>query len=70
MMYFKEKQNLQEDKVYGQECKGVNYVSTKRSSSPPPPTKEEKEAEMEREAEREVQTAERKMQDKMCLNKI
>ena len=29
MMYFKEKQNLQEDKVYGQECKGVNYVSTK-----------------------------------------
>ena len=31
-----------------------------RSSSPPPPTKEEKEAEMEREAEREVQTAERK----------
>ena len=31
-----------------------------RSSSPPPPTKEEKEAEMEREAEREVATAERK----------
>ena len=31
-----------------------------RSSSPPPPTKEEKEAAMEREAEREVQTAERK----------
>ena len=31
-----------------------------RSSSPPPPTKEEKEAEMEREAEQQVQTAERK----------
>jgi len=30
------------------------------SPSPPPPTKEEKEATMEREAEREVQTAERK----------
>jgi len=31
-----------------------------RSSSPPPPTKEEREAEMEREAERQVETAERK----------
>ena len=31
-----------------------------RSSSPPPPTKEEKEAEMDREADREGQTAERK----------
>ena len=31
-----------------------------RSSSPPPPTKEEKEAEMEREAQKEVETAERK----------
>lgn len=30
------------------------------SSSPPPPTVEEKEAEMEREAEKEVQTAERR----------
>tara|TARA_Y100000114_G_scaffold140995_1_gene146351 strand:- start:416 stop:646 length:231 start_codon:yes stop_codon:yes gene_type:complete len=31
-----------------------------KSSSPPPPTKEEREAEMEREAERQVETAERK----------
>ena len=31
-----------------------------RRSSPPPPTDEEKEAEMEREAERQVETAERK----------
>ena len=31
-----------------------------RSSSPPPPTKEEKEAEMERDAEKQVASAERK----------
>tara|TARA_R100000458_G_scaffold56267_1_gene61003 strand:+ start:543 stop:770 length:228 start_codon:yes stop_codon:yes gene_type:complete len=30
-----------------------------RSSSPPPPTKEEKEAGMEREAQKEIETAER-----------
>ena len=30
------------------------------SSSPPPPTEEEKEAEMEREAQKEIETAERR----------
>ena len=31
-----------------------------RSSSPPPPTEEEKEAEMERESQKQIETAERK----------
>ena len=29
MMYLIDDQNNKDDKVFGQECKGVNYVSTK-----------------------------------------
>jgi len=45
-------------KVYGQECKELN-MCLPRSSRPPPPTKEEKEAEMEREAQKDIETTNR-----------
>ena len=51
-------QNNKEGKAYGQECKEI-LMCLPRSSSPPPPTVEEKEAEMEREAEKEVETVKR-----------
>ena len=46
-------------RVYGQECKGVAMCLGGGRSSPPPPTKEEKEEQMEREAEKEVETVKR-----------
>ena len=52
-------QNSKKDKVYGQECKEIIMCLPSGSSSPPPPTKEEKEAEMEREAEKVIETQKR-----------
>ena len=52
-------QNNKEGKAYGQECKESLMCLQSRSSAPPPPTVEEKEAEMERDAEKEVETAKR-----------
>ncbi len=59
MMFLNDNLKIQEGKVYGQECKGVFMCIGGRSSSPPPPTKAEKEAEMEREAQKTIETAER-----------
>ncbi len=59
MMFLNDNLKIQEGKVYGQECKGVFMCIGGRSSSPPPPTKAEKEAEMEREAQKAIETAER-----------
>ena len=42
-------------RVYGQECKELN-MCLPRSSRPPQPSVEEKEEEMEREAQEEVET--------------
>ena len=52
-------QNNKEGKVYGQECKEIIMCLPSRSPAPPPPTVEEKEAEMEREATKEIEKAER-----------
>ena len=52
--------NNKEGKDYGQECKEIIMcLPSGGSSSPPPPTKEEKEEEMEREATKVIETAER-----------
>jgi len=52
--------NNKEGKGYGQECKEIIMcLPSGGSSSPPPPTKEEKEEEMEREATKVIETAER-----------
>ena len=64
-------QSNKEGKAYGQECKEIIMCLPSGRSSPPPPTVEEKEAEMEREAQKEVETVKReKMLDKRCLKKI
>ena len=52
-------QNNKEGKVYGQECKEILMCLPSRSPSPPPPTVEEKEEKMEREAQKEIETAKR-----------
>ena len=52
--------NKPDDKDYGQECKEIAMCIGGGSSSPPPPTVEEKEAEMEREAQKEIETEKRK----------
>ena len=53
-------QSNKEGKGYGQECKEIIMcLPSGGSSSPPPPTKEEKEEEMEREATKVIETAER-----------
>tara|TARA_R100000084_G_scaffold8255_1_gene2900 strand:- start:500 stop:799 length:300 start_codon:yes stop_codon:yes gene_type:complete len=52
-------QSNKEGKVYGQECKEIIMCLPSRSPSPPPPTVEEKEADLEREAQKEVETAKR-----------
>ena len=52
-------QHNKEGKVYGQECRESLMCLPSGRSSPPPPTKEEKEAEMERDAQKEVETAKR-----------
>jgi hypothetical protein len=52
-------QNNKEGKAYGQECKEILMCLPSGRSSPPPPTVEEKEAEMERDAQKEVETAKR-----------
>ena len=52
--------NNKEGKVYGQECKEILMCLPSGRSSPPPPTVEEKEEEMEREAQKEVETEKRK----------
>jgi len=51
-------QSNQKGKVYGQECKG-DTMCLGGSSSPPPPTVEEKEAKMEREAQKDIETQKR-----------
>jgi len=51
-------QSNQRGKVYGQECKGDTMCLGGRSS-PPPPTVEEKEAKMEREAQKDIETQKR-----------
>ena len=51
-------QSNQRGKVYGQECKGDTMCLGGRSS-PPPPTTAEKEAEMEREAQKDIETTKR-----------
>lgn len=53
-------QNNKEDKACGQECKEILMCLPSGRSSPPPPTVEEKEEEMEREAQKEVETEKRK----------
>ena len=50
---------VKDEQVYGQECKEILMCLPRGGSSPPPPTKEEKEAELEREAEKEVETVKR-----------
>ena len=50
---------LNVEQVYGQECKESLMCLPRARSSPPPPTKEEKEAEMEREAQQEIETQKR-----------
>ena len=52
-------QSNKEGKVYGQECKEILMCLPSRSPSPPPPTVEEKEEEMERVAQKEVETQKR-----------
>ena len=52
-------QNNKEGKAYGQECKEILMCLPSRSPSPPPPTVEEKEEEMERVAQKEVETEQR-----------
>ena len=52
-------QNNKEGKVYGQECKEIIMCLPSRSPAPPPPTVEEKEAEMETEAQKAVETQRR-----------
>ena len=52
-------QSNKEGKVYGQECKEILMCLPSRSPSPPPPTVEEKEEEMERVAQKEVETQQR-----------
>ena len=51
-------QSNQRGKVYGQECKG-DTMCLGGSSKPPPPTVAEKEAEMEREAQKDIETQKR-----------
>ena len=51
-------QNNKEGKVYGQECKEILMCLPSRSPSPPP-TVEEKEADLEREAQKEIETVKR-----------
>ena len=50
---------LNVEQVYGQECKESLMCLPRGSSSPPLPTKEEKEAEMETAAQKEVETQQR-----------
>ena len=52
-------QSNQRGKVYGQECKGDTMCLGGGRSSPPPPTKEDKEEQMEREAQKQVETEKR-----------
>ena len=59
MMSLIAEQNLKDEQAYGQECKESLMCLPSGRSSPPPPTKEEKEAEMERDAQKEVETAKR-----------
>ena len=59
MMSLIAEQNLKDEYAYGQECKEILMCLPIGGSSPPPPTKEEKEAELEREAEKEVETVKR-----------
>ena len=59
MMSLIAEQNHKDEKAYGQECKESLMCLPSGRSSPPPPTKEEKEAEMERDAQKEVETAKR-----------
>ena len=59
MMSLIAEQNLKDEQGYGQECKEILMCLPSGRSSPPPPTKEEKEAELEREAEKEVETVKR-----------
>ena len=61
-------QSNKEGKVYGQECKEIIMCLPSRSPSPPPPTVEEKEADLEREAQKEVETAKRADNDATKLN--
>ena len=51
-------QSNQRGKVYGQECKG-DTMCLGGSSKAPPPTVAEKEAEMEREAQKDIETQKR-----------
>ena len=50
--------NRKDEQVYGQECKEI-AMCLGGSASPPPPTKEEKEEEMERVAQKEIETQKR-----------
>ena len=54
MMYLIADPSNKKGRVYGQECKGDAMCLGGGSSKPPPPTKEEKEVELEREAEKEA----------------
>ena len=51
--------NSKDEQDYGQECK-ESLMCLPRSSSPPPPTVEEKEAAMERDAQKEIETEKRR----------
>ena len=50
--------NNKKGRVYGQECKG-DTMCLGGSAKPPPPTVAEKEAEMEREAQKDIETQKR-----------
>ena len=52
-------QNNKEGKAYGQECKESLMCLPSIPSAPPPPTVEEKEADLEREAQKEIETTKR-----------
>ena len=52
-------QNLKEGKDYGQECKEILMCLPRGRQPTPDPTKEEKEAELERQAEKDREMAER-----------
>ena len=52
-------QNNKEGKVYGRECKEIIMCLPSRPAAPPPPTVEEKEADLEREAQKEIETTKR-----------
>ena len=52
-------QSNKEGKVYGQECKEIIMCLPSRSPAPPPPTVQEKEAQMETEAQKEIESVKR-----------